>query len=74
MLGKGLHVGFKACDKALVLLDLFREVPQEIVLQTVLLALMVGFHQLQAGNVHIQVHLLLDALVTGAQSFDLGVG
>ena len=35
---------------------------------------MVGAHQPQAGNVHIQVHLFLDALVTGAKRLDLCVG
>ena len=47
---------------------------EQIVLQTKLLALMAGLHQLQAGNIHIQIHLLFDPLVTGAQRLDLRVG
>ena len=35
---------------------------------------MVGFHQLQLGNFHIQIHVLLDTGVSGAQGFDLGKG
>ena len=35
---------------------------------------MAGLHELQAGNVHIQVHLLFNSLVSGAQRLDLGVG
>ena len=42
------------------------------VLQTILLALVVGFHQLQAGYLHIQIHTLLDAGISGTQSLDLG--
>jgi len=48
--------------------------PEQIVLQTELLALMAGLHELQTGNIHIQVHLLLDTLVSGAQRLDLGIG
>ena len=33
---------------------------------------MVGFHQLQAGYLHIQIHTLFDTGVSGAQSLDLG--
>ena len=43
MCGQHLHILLKARDKALVLLDLFREVGQQIVLQAVLLALVVSF-------------------------------
>ena len=69
-----LHIGGEALHEALILPDLFGEMPEQIVLQTELLALVAGFHQLQTGDVHIQVHLLLDTLVSGAQRLDLGVG
>ena len=74
MPGERLHIGGEALHEALVLPDLFGEMPEQIVLQTELLALMAGLHELQAGNVHIQVHLLLDTLVSGAQRLDLGIG
>ena len=39
--------------QAFVLFNLLREVFEQLVLQTILLALVVGFHQLQAGYLHI---------------------
>jgi hypothetical protein len=48
--------------------------PEQIVLQTELLAPVAGLHELQAGNVHIQVHLLFNSLVSCAQRLDLCVG
>ena len=74
MPGERLHIGGEALHEALVLPDLFGEMPEQIVLQTELLALMAGLHELQAGNVHIQVHLLFNSLVSGAQRLDLRVG
>ena len=50
---QNLQIGFKALDKAFVLFNLLREVFEQLVLQTILLALVVGFHQLQAGYLHI---------------------
>ena len=35
---------------------------------------MVGFHQLQLGNLHIQIHALLDTGVSGTQGLNLGKG
>ena len=58
----------------LVPLDLFWEGAEDAVLQTVLLALMVCFHQAQAGNIYIQVHLLFDTFVPCAESLDLRIG
>ena len=74
MPGERLHIGGEALHEALVLPDLFGEMPEQIVLQTELLALMAGLHELQAGNVHIQVHLLFNSLVSGAQRLDLRIG
>ena len=50
---QNLQIGFKAIDKAFALFNLLREVFEQMVLQTILLALVVGFHQLQAGYLHI---------------------
>ena len=71
---QNLQVRFKALDKALVLFNLLREVFEQLVLQTILLALVVGFHQLQAGYLYIQIHTLFDTGVSGTQSLDLGKG
>ena len=71
---QNLQIRFKAHDKTFVLFNLLREVFEQLVLQTILLALVVGFHQLQAGYLHIQIHTLLDAGISGAQGFDLGKG
>ena len=70
----GLHICFQTGDGIFRRFNLLREVTQKIVLQLILLTLMAGAHQPQAGNVHIQVHLFLDALVTGAERLDLCVG
>ena len=70
MLGKGFHIGFKACDKSFALFNLFGEITQEVIFQTILLTLVVCFHQLQTSYIHIQVHLFLNAFITGTQSFD----
>ena len=68
------HIGFQPGDKALIFFDLLREGFQQLVLQPVLLALVVGLQQLQPGHVHIQIHALLDARVPGAQRLDLRKG
>ena len=73
MLGKGFHIGFKTCDKAFALLNLFGEITQEVIFQTVLLTLVVCFHQLQASYVYIQVHLFLNAFIACTQSFDFRI-
>ena len=70
----GLHICFQTGDGIFRCFNLLREVTQKIVLLLILLTLMAGAHQPQAGNVHIQVHLFLDALVTGTQRLDLCVG
>jgi len=71
---QNLQVRFKALDKAFVFFNLLREVFEQLVLQTILFALVVGFHQLQAGYLHIQIHTLFDTGVSGTQSLDLGKG
>ena len=70
---QGLYIRFQTGDHIFRRVDLLREFAQEVVLQPVLLALMVRAHQLQAGNIHIQIHLLFDTLVTGAERFDLRI-
>ena len=68
------QIGFKALDIPLVGFNFLRKVFEQLVLQTVLLALVVGFHQLQLGNFHIQIHALLDTGVSGTQGLNLGKG
>ena len=74
MLCQCFQVNLKSGNIALTTLHLLREGLEKIVLQTVLLALVVGFHQLQPRHVNVQVHFFLDALIPGAQSLDLRVG
>ena len=74
MLFQRFHIRLKAGEEAFVFLNLRREMPQDVVLQAVLLALVVGLHQPQPRHVHIEVHLFTDALVSGAQRLDLGIG
>ena len=69
-----MHIYLKTCNESLVLLNLFREVAENVVFQAVLLALMISLHQLQPCNVHIQIHLLLDPLITGTECLDFRIG
>ena len=57
-----------------MLFNLLREVFQQLILQPVLLALVVGLHQLQSGYLHIQVHTLLNTGVSGTQGLDFRKG
>ena len=68
------HIRLKAGEEAFVFLDLRRKMPQDVVLQAVLLALVIGLHQPQPRHVHVEVHFFTDALVSGAQRLDLGIG
>ena len=74
MLRQSFHVSLQPLDKALILDDLLREILQQLVLHLKLLALMGGLHDLEPGNVHVQLHALLDARVPGAQGLDLRIG
>ena len=68
------HILLNCLNAALQFFNLFREVPQQIIFQPVLLALVVSFHDFQPGNLHIQIHTLLDPGITGAQGFDFHKG
>ena len=68
------HVHLKAPDIPLVLLDLLREVFEKLILHPVLFALVVRFHDLELGHLHVQVHAFFDAGVPGAQGLDLRKG
>ena len=72
--GQGLHIFLKSGNEALGLLDLFREVAQHIVLHAELPALVIRLEDFQSGDINIQVHLLLDKWISGAQGLDLRVG
>ena len=71
---KSFEISFKALDIAAVLLDLLRKVFHKLIFQPELLALMVCFQQLELAYIHIQIHALFDAGVTGAERLDLGKG
>ena len=74
MLFQRFHIRLKAGEEAFVFLNLRRKMSQDVVLQAVLLALVIGLHQPQPRHVHIEVHFFTDALVSGAQRLDLGIG
>lgn len=67
-------VSLERFDQLLVTVDLMREMLEQLVFQAVLLALVICLHQSQTGNIHVQVHLFLDARVTGTQRLDLRIG
>ena len=54
-------------------LNVSRKLGQQLVLQTEFLTLVVGFQHLQLCHLHIQIHLLLDERITGAQCLDLRI-
>ena len=60
--------------EAVAYLKLRRNMPEDVLLQPVLLALVMGLHQPQPRHVHVEVHFFTDALVSGAQRLDLGIG
>ena len=74
MSGGKLCVRFQPGDVSIRLLNLCRELGQQLVLQAEFLALVVGFQHLQLGDLNVQVHLLLDHGVTRCQSLDFGIG
>jgi hypothetical protein len=73
MLRKGLHTRFQTGDEALVLFNLFREVFEAVIFQVKLLVLVVSLHDLQPGNVHIQIDTF-DAGGSGAPRLDFCKG
>ena len=70
---KGGDVPLKAGDEVRIALNLLREKLEQLILQPVLLALVIRLHQAQTRYVHIQIHLLPDAIVPGAQSLDFRI-
>ena len=74
VLGQRLHVVSQPDHVGLRLFDLLREVTQHIVLHAVLLALVAGLQETQSGDVHVQLHALLDTGVAGAQGLDFSEG
>jgi len=73
MCGSCRQILLKAGQVALVALNLLREIFQQPVFQTILLALMVSLHQAKTCHIHVQIHLFLDGRITGAQGFDFRV-
>ena len=60
-------------DLRFLTLDAGRKLFEQLILQPVLLALVVGFENFQLCYLHIQIHLFLDERVARAQRLDLGV-
>ena len=72
--GSKLCVSFQPGNVGVRLLNISREFGQQLVLQTELLALVVGFQHLQFCDLHIQIHLLFDERISGTQCLDLRIG
>ena len=62
-----------AGNNLFLVLDGGREGLEQLIFQPVLLALVVRFENLEPGHLDIQVHLLLDKRVSGAQRLDLSI-
>ena len=63
---EGLHIRLQPTNKALVFFDFLREVFQQTVLQSELLAVVVCLHNFELRHLNVQIHTLLDAGITGA--------
>ena len=61
-------------DIPFVPFDIRREYFQQLILQTVLLALMICLQNLQPCHFHVQIHLLPDQRIAGAECLDLRIG
>ena len=71
--GGKLCIGFQPGNMGVRFLNVSRELGQQFVLQTEFLALVVGFQHLELCHLHIQIHLLLDERISGAQCLDLRI-
>ena len=71
--GGKLCIRFQPGDVGVRFLNVSREFCQQLVLQTEFLALVVGFQNLEFCDLHIQIHLLLDERISGAQCLDLRI-
>ena len=69
----GLNVRCHAADSLFQNGYLLRVMLGDIVLKTVFLAGMVGFHQFQLGYLNIEIHFLLYIRVSGSQCFHLRI-
>ena len=72
--GGKLCIRFQPGNIGVCFLNVSREFGQQLVLQTELLALVVGFQHLQLCDLNVQVHLFLDERISGTQRLDLRIG
>ena len=68
------NIRLKALDEPLRFFNLRREIFHQLILQSVLLALMVCLQYFQPCNIHIQIHFLLNLRVSCTKCFDLRIG
>ena len=68
------NIRLKAFDKPLRFLNLRWEIFHQLILQSVLLALMVRLQYFQPCNIYIQVHFLLDLRVSCTKCLDFRIG
>ena len=67
------QVCLEAADTLLYSCDLDRVSPGNVRLQTVALVGVIGFKELQAAHLYVEIHLLLDRGIAGSKRLDLGV-
>ena len=70
----GILILLQPHQKTAVLLNIMGKLFEQLILQSVLIALVIRFHQAQTGHVHVQRHFLLDAVISGAEGFDFSIG
>ena len=67
------QICLEAADALLYGCDLDRVSPGNVRLQTVALVGVIGFKELQAAHLYVEIHLLLDRGIAGSKRLDLGV-
>ena len=67
------HIVFQGFDLTLCRSDFSRIAARNIRFQTINLAGVIGFQQLQLADLNIQIHLFLDVGIAGCQCLDFGI-
>ena len=68
-----VHIGKIALNRLLILGNLLRQRLNDLILQSVPLAEVVGFQEPETLHINVQVHLLLDVGIAGAERLDFRV-
>ena len=74
MHGGKFRIRFQPSNIGSRFLNVSREFCEQLIFQTELLALVVGFQNFELCDLHIQIHLLFDERISSTQCLDLRIG